>query len=608
VEWLFRRIPADEVERDITQRGQFDTDDTRIQATLIRESHQNSLDARPTGATEPVRTRIRFFEPANDETYFESVFSGLQEHLTASGIAVSGIDFKKPKFLLIEDFGTTGLTGEWNKKDKKHFSDFWRREGRSHKSGTSNGRWGLGKLVFSSASQIRTFFGLTIRHDDLGHPLLMGEAVLTTHEIAEETFNPYGFYANVGPQNIQVPETQAAEIARFAQAVGLQRIDEAGFSVIIPFPLKELNATSLIEGVIGNYFYPILTGELEVEIEGELISAATFDAIAAKYATTNALNPDLIAFIRLIYAAQKQVPTVTLDPIWSQNMEGAVDQKTLEELRTAYAAKDGAFIHVRAPIILRKKDGASQSTSFDLFLKKAPDGVVGNSLYIRSTITVPQESRNFPATDTFAALLAKEDTIASFLGDAENPAHTQWSVTAEKLRDNWKAGAPRLGEIRKSLRELYKTLAQLEERKEPDALIDFFSIDDTSPGKQAKPKVIVKPPMPEIPPAEKTYRIARRTGGFAVRPDKGIVKETLPLLLKVQVAYDILRGNPLKRFDPLDFRVNSAPIKVTSQGANCTYPFPNRLDIEVTDTNFSVEVEGFDENRDLFVYAKKDGK
>ena len=285
-----------------------------------------------------------------------------------------------------------------------------------------------------------------------------------------------------------------------------------------------MKPTDLIEGVIANYFYPILTGGLEVEVEGELISAATFDEVAAKYATTNSLNPELIAFIRQIHASKDQPPTVTLNPSWPQNVESAFEPDTLEALRISYA-DDNAFIHVRVPIVLKPKDGGPQSTRFDLFLEKTPEGVLGTSLYIRSAITVPQESRNFPATDVFAALLAKEKPIASFLGDAENPAHTQWSVTAEKLRDEWKAGPLRLGEIRKSLRELYRAVAQLEERKEPDALIDFFSIDDTSPGKKCNPKVVSKPPMPDLPVQEKTYRIAKRSGGFAVKADKGIQKE-----------------------------------------------------------------------------------
>ena len=74
------------------------------------------------------------------------------------------------------------------------------------------------------------------------------------------------------------------------------------------------------------------------------------------------------------------------------------------------------------------------------------------------------------------------------------------------------------------------------------------------------------------------------------------------------MAYDVLNGNPLSRYDPLDFRVDSAPITVTGVGATWVHPSPNRLDIEVTDTDFSVEVEGFDVNRDLFIDARKDGK
>jgi hypothetical protein len=181
-------------------------------------------------------------------------------------------------------------------------------------------------------------------------------------------------------------------------------------------------------------------------------------------------------------------------------------------------------------------------------------------------------------------------------------------VTAEKLRDNWKSAPVRLGEVRKSLRELYRVIAQMEERKEPDAIIDFFSIEDTSPGKKSNPKVVVKSPMPDLPPKEKTYRISRRSGGFAVKADKGIENETLPILLKIQVAYDVLNGNPLKQYEPLDFKIDSPPITIKATGATCTHSFPNRVDIEVTDKDFSVEVEGFDVNRDLFLDARKDSK
>ncbi len=172
-----------------------------------------------------------------------------------------------------------------------------------------------------------------------------------------------------------------------------------------------------------------------------------------------------------------------LNSKWASDIESAIGQEKLAQLRQAFTNED-TLIHARAPISLRKIDGTLQETYFDLFLMKGTQGAKGESLYIRSTITVPNESRYFSAADTFAALIAKDEPIASFLGDAENPAHTQWNGSAEKLKEHWKAGSTRLSEIRNSLRLLYKALGQMEEFTEQDALLDFFSIEDLESGKK----------------------------------------------------------------------------------------------------------------------------
>jgi len=141
------------------QRDQFNTDEVTLVSTLVREPHQNSLDA-PAAAGRPVRTRLSIVGPAPEHrSYFMNLFAGLVPHLKASGIDLADIDLGMPRILLVEDFGTTGLTGDFtDRKDKQPFNNFWRRIGRSTKGGTAGGRWGLGKLVFSSASQIQTFF------------------------------------------------------------------------------------------------------------------------------------------------------------------------------------------------------------------------------------------------------------------------------------------------------------------------------------------------------------------------------------------------------------------------------------------------------------------
>ena len=96
---------------------------------------------------------------------------------------MSALDLRQPSFLTIEDFGTTGLIGSYETRDDQNFNDFWRRVGRSHKASNKGGSWGLGKLVFPVSSDIRTFFGLTVRHDDPGRSLLMGQAILAGHKI-----------------------------------------------------------------------------------------------------------------------------------------------------------------------------------------------------------------------------------------------------------------------------------------------------------------------------------------------------------------------------------------------------------------------------------------
>jgi hypothetical protein len=157
MELLFREVRPDEVEQELTQRDQFNTDRVPLAATLVRESHQNSTDARPKNSASPVNIRIAYKAPDPAVApFWRQRLMELQEHLDASGLGLGNFDLGLPDFLVIEDFGTTGLTGSVDRKDEDNFSDFWRRVGRSHKAGNKGGSWGLGKLVFPVASEIRS--------------------------------------------------------------------------------------------------------------------------------------------------------------------------------------------------------------------------------------------------------------------------------------------------------------------------------------------------------------------------------------------------------------------------------------------------------------------
>ena len=212
-----------------------------------------------------MRTRLAFHSATPEQRkFFDLLFRDLPPHLEACDLDVAGLELDAPRLLVIEDFGTTGLSGAWDRKDDLPFSDFWRRIGKSHKGGQQGGRWGLGKLVFSGASRARSFFGLTVRSEDPDRaPLLMGQAVLGTHHDSEgRDLDAHGFFCERRPDGFQLPVKDPVYVRNFARATGITRADEPGLSIAIPFVRSDLSADALVRELVRNYYFPILTNSL----------------------------------------------------------------------------------------------------------------------------------------------------------------------------------------------------------------------------------------------------------------------------------------------------------------------------------------------------------
>ncbi len=605
MELMFRQVRPDEVEQELTQKDQFNTDRVPLAATLVRESHQNSTDARPDSSISPVRIRIAF-TPANpaNRRLWERLLAPLAPHLEASDVGVQELDLGAVNFLVIEDFATTGLRGSVEAKDEDNFSDFWRRVGRSHKTTNKGGSWGLGKLVFPASSQIRTFFGLTIRDTDAARtPLLMGQTVLTTHRIAGLDYAPHGFFARAGAGGFQLPIDDPAVVAAFAAAVGFRRTSEPGLSIAIPFPQDGLRPDRLLPLIVENYFFPILTGQLEVECGSRAVTVDSFDTVAAPGGGHAIVDPDLIRFIREIDASQTLAPQYTLPDRWGTlGMGEVIPEARLQELRATYDA--GRLVHVQAPLTLRPKQGRPEPGHVDLFLRRAPAEATGRALFIRGSTTVPNEESNFRNRTAFAALVAPDGPVSRFLRDAENPAHTSWNGNADKLTRNWRAPCDRLREIRHSLRALHELLDQGLRREEPEALKFLVSLQDRAAATTAaEPNPTLRPArLPALVPGHKLYAVTARKGGFTVKGGPDLTADKLPLKITVRAAYDLPTGNPFAKFSRYDFDFRTgSDIRIGKTGANCAPLEPNVLELIAVAPEFTVEVTGFDVHRDLVV-------
>jgi hypothetical protein len=71
--------------------------------------------------------------------------------------------------------------------------------------------------------------------------------------------------------------------------------------------------------------------------------------------------------------------------------------------------------------------------------------------------------------------------------------------------------------------------------------------------------------------------------------------------IRVRTAYDVLRGNPFSKHDPLDFDLTGNQITIKSRGATVNRQSANVLVAEINDPEFEILVEGFDVQRDLIV-------
>ena len=603
--WQFNPAHPSNVRQEVTQRDQFNNDDVSLPEALVREVIQNSLDARIENG--PVKVSFNLKSLNNNEAERLALnLQSLEPHLRACGLELPGNSDGSIRVLCVEDFNTSGLTGSYDKLDEENFDQFWRSVGGSEKFGTKGGRWGLGKLVYSSASKINTLFGLTLRTGD-DVPSVMGQAVLRNHSIGTKYYPAHGFWFDQRSNGLglQLPVTDEDEVQEFRKLFGINRKHQTGLSVVIPHLVDGITEESILLGVIGHYYFPILAGRLEVEVGQTTVNADTFLDIAGRFEENRLGIP--FSFVKEISktlastdpAISAAAPFSAAAPLGRKRFGSEhLTEEQIAAMKGAFAS--GALVHLRVPVALQPKRGDRRVGHIDLFLKALAEHESSFSLVARGPIVLPME-RRFARLPARGALIARDDEAATFLGDAENPAHTGWNASAGKLTGDWTGARDVLTAIRYSLADLHSLIADQEERRDEDALIDFFALADTTEkGEPTRRKRRKKKPSGDRP--EPAIRLEEEEGGFALVPGPGATKWKLPRRIRVRMAYDMIGGDPFKRFSRFDFDLNNDKrLTFGSTGGDIRIIGPNRMYFDVTESDFRLEVNGFDTRRDLIV-------
>lgn len=618
--WEFRKMGRDEVNQDPTADYFFNVEALEnLSDALIRESIQNSLDAKPNNASGPVLVRITI--PKSDVSISsadaQAYFGGLWPHLKSIPDLERRPSEDEPvSWILVEDFGTRGLEGDVTESDdppenvRNDFYYFWRNVGRGKKTGDDRGRWGLGKTMFPASSRINTFLGYTVRESD-AQPLLMGQSVLRIHKIKGTKHYPFGYFGTPDPEDRFItPITSREKIDHFRATFSLTRSTEPGLSIVIPFPHEGFGKSELTHSVIHHYFFPIINRELVVEVgEGASYNRITADNIDEIIndieGTANTIGP----FLELarIYLATKndqlmhtKLTPAGRAPLW--NEEKLTPEKLDGALKLLDEHKPVCF---RVPVCVYPVGKNAVESHFDVLLLRSPELEKAEDIYIRQGITISGE-HSLREPGVRALLVASDSAVASFLGDAENPAHTEWQEKSKKFKGKYNAGNSTLKFIKSAPQGLMNILNRRSEKIDDTILRHIFPTSGADGSPNREPAERIGNPTRSAPPVTpkvrrpSSYSLNKTDGGFSITlTEHG--RLIVPFMLRIRCAYDLARGNPFKKWAEEDFVLGEPPLELAVNGGKVLGAGNNTCEIEVNAAEFRLSISGFDHNRDIIV-------
>lgn len=635
--WRFREKLRAEMHQESAHTEFFANQD--VADKLIRESGQNTLDAALDAG--PARLSFSFTEaPAQA---FHAYSRDLWPHLEAHADLRSSLPSPSQPIpcLVVEDFGTSGLTGSLEAKDYRSAATnepahrlfwFFKNVGRTSKSGDRLGSFGIGKTVFPYSSRINTFFGLSTRSGlGAGPPtVLLGQSHLREHRLRDSgDLDPIGFFAlheGDGADYEQRPIIESSQLEDFRSTFGLvRRPDETGLSVVIPYPDGELTLDALGGAAIEHFFLPILTGKLVVDIQpplGDLVrlSADTLtDAVRRfEWKRTGAelmrKRIDLAVWATgdgLTSLIELERPSDPRQPQFDASMLGSsrridLSQRFLEGRRLAF----------RIPVPIEGKDGSLEYSHVDLFMENDASTSKSDDIYARDGLTLIDHHGVARQGGLRSILLAQDPPVSTLLRASENVAHTKWRQRgALRLKNQFERGSSKVGYILGLASGVVQALLSPDEKADWWTLADMFP----EPLPSELPKKPVRPAengnswrgepedgtptedeieCPAIPPG--------KTRQWLCKPSRdGIVIESNPAYsgsfrqMKLTVAYGLVNRPGFGAHRREDFSFFSDGSMVQADNADVYRVADNVLSIRPKGSPFRVEVAGFDRHRAL---------
>jgi hypothetical protein len=309
----------------------------------------------------------------------------------------------------------------------------------------------------------------------------------------------------------------------------------------------------------------------------------------------------------------KNLPNAELTLDWNkdQNLkESSIRVGDLNNLRDMIDKEDILFI--KCPIRIKPKGKPPIESNVDIFLQVPENLDRVEEAYIRKDLLIGSEnhlSKNTYLQKSRALTLISEASLSSFLVDAEEATHLKWNSRREKVREGYSESLATLSSIRQAVPKILALLTNSGMRRDVKALARYFTkpAGDGKKNNTGKSNVNgpdVKVPHINIPkPNAKPFSIVTTNNSVKLLPNKAFSENSQDYIATcvLEIAYEGLDQNPFKSYDPFDFDLSDG----SSNGINVkniliTERKFNKIFFKVLDSDFSLEVSGFDENIKLY--------
>ncbi|MVW88850.1 hypothetical protein [Pseudomonas sp. PB101] len=623
VHWQFRPLNPNETSGSSISDDNFADEERTSVEILVRETLQNPLDARSSESVVRVEYKLVTVDLATTK-FARSIFSDdWIKHFRAGELIESDALPAEMRFLVIEDFGTTGLEGCYTDSScegsTENWNAFWFREGEGAKTTKSNGGAGQGKITLYLASKLRSVFALTKRKSD-GVDLLFGCCRFKRNYKLPDDNRRWAKEARWGaisnPNELAVPVDRTQMLDGIKAELGLARGAEAGTTFIVPMPAEDITEKALRNAVVNEFFFAINRGRLVVKVGNVTLDTSSIAGVADDMGGDCRLIKGYREFLALTARDVNVAATATAKDSWSREAKltvSAFEEAELTSLKEKFGTSEMVSVDFLIPV--KKKQPKETSTAkFRVFLQQDENAEQSQELFVRQDLGIDGEKR-LKAARTIVPVMAltfiQDPKLSDLLVAAEEPTHRNWNARRPKVVAQYFSPNDALNAVRNAALRLVQLISP-EGKKDETALAVYFADPASEPAKRLggggvtpeTPKGEQQPPK-EIPkPKSKPVVLKILDDGFEVRA-KAAEGITFPIDCKITLAYATVVGDAFKLWDAADFWIGDDSLYPREHsGISEPATALNTMSFRLDDENSWLAVDGFDLNRQLEIRVK----